>query len=622
MGTQPSAALGPTDEMTDVVPSLPVTTAGTPARECAAIDLGHFDVVETLGRGGCGVVVKAFDRKLRRHVAIKMMAPGLAATSAARKRFLREARAAAAVRHENVVQIYAVEEYPSPHLVMEYVPGSSLHLLLRERGPLEVAEVAGIGAQVARGLEAAHGRGLVHRDVKPANILVERSGGVIRVKLTDFGIARAADDASLTRSGMVVGTPLYMSPEQARGGAVDHRSDLFSLGSVLYEMASGRPSFRADSSLAVLRRVADEDPRPIREVVPETPAWLTAVVAKLQAKRPADRFQSAREVAEVLERCLARVHAGGAVRLPAGPSRRRTARRFAAAAVVAALLAAGVGLTAGGYLLPTAPPDPGPPKLAALPAASGVESAPPPTAEEIVAELRQRNPSFAGDAKMRMEGGRCVELRITDCRDLADITPVRRLRHLQAFSADNTRIADLSPLGGLPLRSIRLMNDSALRDLSPLRGMPLESLVVWGFQGGDLSPLSGMPLKFLNCGGGYQKLDLRPLRGLPLTSINLNCTQVDDLSPLAGMPLEELMLNPTRVTDLSPLAGMPLKRLFVNNSPVTDFSPIRGLPLEVIVLDFDAARDTEVLRAIPTLATINKRPANAFWAGVPEARRR
>ncbi len=618
MGVPPVAA-SPSDDNTDVVTFVPIATVGSPAggftlpsRGSGAGDLGHFDVLETLGRGGCGVVVKAFDRKLLRNVAIKLMAPELAATSAARKRFLREARAAAAVRHENVVQIYAVEEHPTPHLVMEYVPGSSLHVLLRERGPLETAEVLRVGAQAARGLAAAHDRGLVHRDVKPANILVERSGEVLRVKLTDFGIAQAADDASLTQSGTVVGTPLYMSPEQARGGAIDHRSDLFSLGSVLYEMASGRASFRAGGSLAVLRRVAEEDPRPIREVVPETPAWLGAIVAKLQAKRPADRFQSAGEVAELLERCLAQHHQGVAVRLPVGGSRPRRAARVAFSV---ALLSAGLALVTG-HLSTVAPPGPDSPTPPAPPAATLVEAeVPSPTAEEIAAELRRRNPSFAGDVKMKVEGGRCVELKVTNCAELADITPVRRLRHLQAFSAGNTRIADLSPLAGLPLRSIWLMNDSALRDLGPLRGMPLESLVIWGFQGDDLSPLVGMPLKSLNCGGGYQKLDLRPLRGLPLTSLNLNCTQVDDLSPLAGMPLEELMLNSTRVTDLSPLAGMPLKRLFVNNSPVTDFGPIRGLPLEVIVLDFDPARDTEVLRAIPTLATINKKPADAFWAG-------
>src|SRR5206468_237440 len=143
----------------------------------------------------------------------------------------------------------------------------------------------------AAGLAAAHAQGLVHRDVKPANILLEN--GIERVRLTDFGLARAADDASLTQSGVVAGTPEYMAPEQAAGGTVDHRADLFSLGSVLYAMCAGRPPFRAGGTLAVLKRVCEEAPRPLPEVNPEVPDWLVGIIARLQAKDPADRFQTA-----------------------------------------------------------------------------------------------------------------------------------------------------------------------------------------------------------------------------------------------------------------------------------------------------------------------------------------
>ncbi len=271
--------------------------------------LGHFDILETIGRGGFGVVVKAFDRSLRRTVAIKMMPAEMAATSPARRRFVREARAAAAVRHENVVCIYAVEEHPVPHLVMEYVAGGSLQRHLDETGPLEAREVLRIGAQIARGLTAAHDTGLVHRDIKPANVLLE-SNAALRAKLTDFGIARAADDASLTQSGTIVGTPMYMAPEQAKGERVDHRADLFSLGSVLYTMVSGRPPFRAANSLAVLKRVADDTPRPIQEIIPETPQWLCDIIARLHAHDPDERFQSAAEVADLLETYLAVLESG------------------------------------------------------------------------------------------------------------------------------------------------------------------------------------------------------------------------------------------------------------------------------------------------------------------------
>src|SRR5690606_37702181 len=167
----------------------------------------------------------------------------------------------------SLVTIHAIEEaHMPPYIVMEYVSGLSLQQLIDREGPLPVAKIVRIGAQAAAGLAAAHRKGNIHRDIKPANILLEN--GVQRVKITDFGLARAADDASLTQSGVVAGTPQYMAPEQARGEAVDYRSDLFSLGSVLYTMCTGRPAFRADSAVAVLKRVCEEQPRPIPEVNP------------------------------------------------------------------------------------------------------------------------------------------------------------------------------------------------------------------------------------------------------------------------------------------------------------------------------------------------------------------
>ncbi|MCZ2343621.1 MAG: protein kinase [Bacteroidales bacterium] len=258
----------------------------------------HYEVLEVVGRGGCGIVLKAFDEKLYRVVAIKTMTPELAATSPARKRFLREARATAAIRHENVVSIYAVEEKPLPFLVMEFIDGQTLQDKINEMGPLDIQDVVSIGRQVARGLEAAHAQRLIHRDIKPANILLENGTG--RPKITDFGLVRSADDASMTQSGYISGTPLYMSPEQAQGLAVDHRSDLFSLGSVLYVMCSGRPPFRAATTIGVLNRVVEEQPRPIREIIPEIPDWLVAVIAELHAKKPEQRLASAKAVEESL----------------------------------------------------------------------------------------------------------------------------------------------------------------------------------------------------------------------------------------------------------------------------------------------------------------------------------
>ena len=193
---------------------------------------------------------------------------------------------------------------------MECIDGISLQDKIDKVGTLGVKEILRIGMQIAEGLAAAHKQGLVHRDIKPANILLEN--GVERVKITDFGLARAVDDASVTQSGTVAGTPMYMSPEQAEGLAIDHRSDLFSLGTVLYVMCTGHPPFRASGTHAVLKRVIDASPRPIREVNNEIPDWLADIIAKLHAKKPADRFQTAKEVAEVLGQHLADVQAGRA----------------------------------------------------------------------------------------------------------------------------------------------------------------------------------------------------------------------------------------------------------------------------------------------------------------------
>jgi WD40 repeat protein/anti-sigma factor RsiW len=314
--------------------------------------LRHYDVLEVIGRGGMGVVLKAFDTALQRVVAIKVVAPQLATSAAARKRFEREARAAAAVSHEHVVAIHAVDETGGlPYLVMEYVSGVSLQDRLDRTGPLELKEILRIGMQTARGLAAAHAQGLVHRDIKPANILLHN--GVERVKITDFGLARAVDDASLTQSGVVAGTPQYMAPEQARGETVDHRADLFSLGSVLYALCTGRPPFRASTTMAVLKRVSEEKPRPLAEINPDIPAWLSAIIDKLHAKDPVERYQSAAEVAELLGAHLARLQqpqpdpaARPSEALPpAPPVSRVRARRWAVAAMLLVLCGGGLVVT-------------------------------------------------------------------------------------------------------------------------------------------------------------------------------------------------------------------------------------------------------------------------------------
>jgi serine/threonine protein kinase len=254
-----------------------------------------------------GIVLKAFDEQLHRMVALKVLAPQLAANAAARRRFAREAKAAAAVTHDHLITLHAVAEQEKvPYLVMQLIVGQSLQEKLDRDGPLELKEILRIGLQMAKGLAAAHQQGLVHRDVKPANILLEN--GIERVKITDFGLARAVDDAGLTQSGLVAGTPPYMSPEQAEGQRVDSRSDLFSLGSVLYAMCTGHPPFRGSTMVAVLRRVVGEEPLDIRKLNPTIPDWLCDIVARLHAKDPARRYASASDVVRLLEQRLLTLH--------------------------------------------------------------------------------------------------------------------------------------------------------------------------------------------------------------------------------------------------------------------------------------------------------------------------
>lgn len=378
--------------------------------------LGDIEILEVIGHGGMGIVLKGFQPELKRLVAVKVLAPQLAVSAAARRRFAREAQATAAILHPNVMPILTVHSTGKlPYLVMPYVQCESLQQRIDRTGPLELVDILRIGMQTANGLAAAHAQGLVHRDVKPANILLEI--GVERVMLTDFGLARAIDDASITRTGIIAGTPQYMSPEQARGEPVDSRSDLFSLGSVLYTLATGRPPFRAESTYAILRRLTDEPPRPLREIAPQYPAWLGVLVHKLLEKQPSDRWSSSTEVAQLLEQCVAHIQQPAVFPLPAAcqVAKPKWWRFSTARAGVAAVVA--LSLTMGVMFLPplfrtnsrlelTKATTPAPP-----PTESGgrqpAESPTPPTdpttewnhGEESLAPLRQELDAWTRDAQ-------------------------------------------------------------------------------------------------------------------------------------------------------------------------------------------------------------------------------
>jgi tRNA A-37 threonylcarbamoyl transferase component Bud32 len=264
--------------------------------------LGQYRVLKLLGQGGMGMVFQAEDSQLRRLAALKVMRPEFTAHDQARARFLREARAAAALKHDHIVTIYQVgEEGGVPFLAMEFLGGKSLEEWLRPDRRASIPETLTIAKQIARGLAAAHSAGLIHRDVKPANIWLEAPRG--RVKLLDFGLARlaAGEFTALTQDGAVLGTPAFMAPEQARGEAVDARCDLFSFGCVLYRMVTGRLPFQGNTVYAVLAAVASETPPAVRSLNPGVPPRLAGLIDRLLAKSPAARPASAQEVLKDLQ---------------------------------------------------------------------------------------------------------------------------------------------------------------------------------------------------------------------------------------------------------------------------------------------------------------------------------
>jgi Leucine-rich repeat (LRR) protein len=341
----PPSATGPVavdptpSEATDVIERIRANLA-PPQGPDELGRLGPYRVLKALGVGGMGIVLLAEDPSLQRLVALKVMLPELAASRSARGRFLREARAVAALKHERIVTIHQVgEDRGLPFLAMEWLEGETLESLLQRRGSLPPAEAARIGREVAEGLAVAHGQGIVHRDVKPANVWLEAPSG--RVKLLDFGLARAGRDGELTVEGAVLGTPSYMSPEQARGKPADARSDLFGLGCILYRLLTGEPPFKGTDTFSILLAVTAEDPRPPRKKNPAVPAALSDLVLQLLAKDADRRPQDAATVARALQAIEAEVGAAARSAATQQGGRRRWRRSVMAAVTLLGVLAVG-----------------------------------------------------------------------------------------------------------------------------------------------------------------------------------------------------------------------------------------------------------------------------------------
>jgi serine/threonine protein kinase len=304
--------------------------------------LGPYQIQFRLGGGGMGEVWRARDTRSGREVAIKVISPQAAGDPDLLSRFLSEAKAASALDHPNILTVHEVGESPSgPYIVMEFVDGGTVRSLLND-GPLPVAQAVDIAMQAADGVASAHGAGIVHRDLKPENLMIT-SGGV--VKILDFGLARSlrpedAADGGRTAAGMIVGTAAYVSPEQLRGEKATERSDVFALGVVLFEMATGENPFQRSNPIEMFSAILRDDPPPLGERARDAPEELTRTVHRALAKRPEDRHPTARELAEDLRSIHALTAPPPRVEIAPEPSAPAASRYIVAVGLIAVLVAA------------------------------------------------------------------------------------------------------------------------------------------------------------------------------------------------------------------------------------------------------------------------------------------
>jgi serine/threonine protein kinase len=491
-----------------------LASSHTPVPNALPESVGHYRVRRLLGAGGMGVVYEAEDMRLRRRVAIKVMSPALARFESARRRFLLEARAMAALGDDRVVRVYAVDEMDGrPFFAMELLQGETLADCLRRTGnapgrpSLPLSEAMRLAAEIAEGLAAAHARGLVHRDVKPANVFLEMGKGeggrgnkshspfpiphspFARVKILDFGLVRVLDEGRrLTQLGDVVGTPSYMAPEQAAAKDVDARADLFGLGCILYELVTGSVPFHGETGFETLRAVVQDEVRPAGEINPRLPLAVAELVHALLAKDPAARPAGAAAVAVAL-RSL----------------RRRPSRRWPMAVALGAAAAA-LALLAGSLAFHNTRP-------------AGEERASEPLAAAAPAPVPEPSPAPAPRPEPN-EGRFAIDPKTLSPDNRVHFVTFLLQEHNPAYSGEISYQLDDDKKS---VRRLDLPTDG-VTDLSPLR------------------VLTG--LRMLTCRGsapGKGRLaDLSPLRGLKLTHLDCRNNRIDDLSPLCDLPLTDL----------------------------------------------------------------------------------
>lgn len=570
------------------------------------IQVGGYFIEGLLGQGAMSAVYRARQVSLDRPVALKVLASRLATRDDVLTRFLREARAAAAISHPHLIQIYAVGEDGGVYYqAMELVEGRSLGEYLRAGERFSEAECVEIARQTLSALVEAHRAGVVHRDIKPDNLMLDNQR---QIKLGDLGLARISEyesSVALTLTGVSVGTPLYMAPEQCKGQRnVDHRADFYGFGATLFHLATGEPPFNGKTPLEVINMHLNAPVPDARFINPALTKTFTGLLRRLLAKKPEQRPKNHAEISRELDRCGAelalraenleiqsRIGASQALRIEKPTLWDEPALWIGGATGAGVLVVAGMLCMA--ILRSREPAD----LLGVFPHADESESgawaagdafarevaALPPEgqAARVVARLRELNPGYDGRETHKIANGALTEFSCAS-PSITDIAPVAALGKLRGFSC-----------GGVTGTGGR----SRLADLSPLKGMSL-----------------------VRVGCGYSEVaDLTPLSGMPLTRLDCSATRIKDFSALVGAPLSYLSCgaNP-QLTDLSSLQGMALSVLMCQGTQVSDLTPLREMPLRVLQCDpavAAAESNRDVLRSIPTLETVNGVPAQEFLNG-------
>ena len=552
----------------------------------------QYEINEIIGYGAFGIVFRAYDQKLARQVAIKVLAPTSSSNLGQQAKFIQEARSAAAVKHGNIVQIYAVEESPFPYIVMELVSGCTLKDYIRDNGPLSSTHAVAIAIEIAKGLDAAHANGIVHLDVKPANILMESSvtGDFPRPKLTDFGIAFDISSEESNGIGVVMGTPAYMSPEQAAGEPLDQRADLFSLGSVLFAMCTGIPAFRGSETLSIVRGVLENQRMEIPNDV-QIPKSLLRIIDRLHFTVPDQRYESAAKVIKDLQKVEN-------YKKPANYS----TWLLTLASLTVLVLVCNLFWSSSAKLSKSALVN-----GQAVVNSSAVKSWHDARQQLMTAtsQLELLNVDFdRGRCVYEIVDGRLTELELPWIYDYTPVKALRDLERLKLTCSPDVAVVDLDFVTEMSHLSTLDAGGVPLKNLKPLQGLPLSKLNVWCShfhcqdQPLDLSPLKAMPLYWLNCGGSKNDVDLQPLHAMKLEFLCINNCNVDDLSPLHGMPLHTLQMSGTQIDDLTPLADAPLKILELSNTEVRDLSPLIGMEFEELFLKDMNIDDWSVLSSI------------------------